>query len=132
MEDSLKRKINMLIQVALSDGDFDIRERAFIYNISLRKGIPLDTIGDMIEAAEPVQSMMDLSPEVRIESLTECLQLILIDGKVLPKEIAFCKTLGEHLGFTESQVDSVLMHVRSNPEITFAEISAYISKGLPS
>lgn len=118
MEDTLKRKINLLIHLAKADGHFDIKEKAFIYNVCLRHGVDVDAIGDMIEYPEEIIVHADLPQEVRIDYLRDCLLLILVDGKLLPKEISFYFVIGTQLGFGQPVLDQLVSLIRSQPTIT--------------
>lgn len=126
MEDTLKKKINLLIHLANADGHFDIKERAFIYNVCLRHGVEVDTIGDLIEHPEELNIHANLPEEVRIDYLTDCLLLILVDGKLLPKEINFCYTIGVQLGFSELVLEKMVTLIRTEPAITATALHAHI------
>jgi hypothetical protein len=128
MEDTLKRKINLLIHLANADGHFDIKERAFIYNVCLRHGIAVDTIGDLIEHPQELSIHANLPEEVRIDYLTDCLLLILVDGKLLPKEINFCYSIGVQLGFTKPVLDKLIELVHNQPAITSTILHEHILK----
>lgn len=130
MNDLLKRKISVLIHLAGVDGHFDIKEKAFIYNVCLRNGIVLDEIGDLIESPEPIGSLHDLSYESKKDYLQSCLQLMLVDGKVLPKEIAFCIEMGERLGFQKKAVEDLVNQIDSKKNYTEEEINQLV-EGLP-
>lgn len=99
MTEQLKIKISILSQLANVDGHFDIRELAFIYNVCLRNNMAVDSIGDIIAEPEPVISLECLTADERAAYLTDILLLMMIDGKVLPKEIQFCLEIGKRLGF---------------------------------
>lgn len=132
MDDTLKQKINILIHLACIDGDFDIKEKAFIYNLCLRHGVDLDLIGDMIESPEPIVTLSNLNMEKRVDYLTECMLLMLVDGKVLPKEVNFCLEIGENLGFERPSIEGIINETRDHLNISYESLKERIVKSTHS
>lgn len=130
MESQLKRKVSVLIHLAGIDGHFDIKEKAFIYNVCLRNGIVLDDIGDLIDNPDPIGSLHDLSYDDKKDYLQACLQLMLVDGKVLPREVIFCIDIGERLGFQKKAVEEMVGQIDSTKKYTEEEINKMV-EGLP-
>jgi hypothetical protein len=112
MSEQLKIRISILSQLANADGHFDIRELAFIYNVCLRNQATVDSIGDIICQPDPVISLDDLTAGDRASYLTDVLLLMMIDGKVLPKEIQFSLEIGRRLGFDSDALHSFIMELR--------------------
>lgn len=126
MDAVLRKKINILIHLAGADGHFDDSERAFIYNICLRHGVDLDTIGDLIAEPESIGSLGALSYATTVDYLTESILLMLVDGKVLPSEILFCQDMGLRLGFQKSTVDRLIDEIKEDFEIKYEELHAHV------
>lgn len=126
MDVALKRKINLLIQLALVDGNIDIRERAFIYNVCIRNGVDLDTIGDMIDHQEPIANLAELSFSSRVDYITDCLMLTLVDGIVLPKETDFVMSIASQLGFAHESMDILISEIGDDMEITRDELHSRV------
>lgn len=126
MDAVLRKKINILIHLAGADGHFDESERAFIYNICLRHGVDLDTIGDLIANPEPVGSLGALSHANAVDYMTESILLMLVDGKVLPSEILFCQDMGMRLGFPKSAVDDLINEIKDDLHISYDELHTYV------
>lgn len=122
MNDHLKKKVSVLIHLAGADGHFDIKEKAFIYNVGLRNGIVLDEIGDLIEKPEPISSLDHLDENEKRDYLQSCLQLMLVDGKVLPKEVTFCIEIGDRLGFQKRAVEEMINQIDSTRDYSEDEI----------
>lgn len=118
----------MLIHLAHIDGEFSIQEKAFIYNVGLRHGVDLDTIGDLIEYPFEFELVQSLTHEQRIESMTQAMQLMLVDGKMLPKEIEFCTRIGEHLGYDTKSVNNLITDIIYNLNISGADLKAKIEQ----
>lgn len=122
MDAALKRKINLLIQLALIDGELDIRERAFIYNVCIRNGVDLDTIGDMIDQPEPIANLEKLPLDARVDYITDCLMLTLIDGVVLPKETDFVMSIAAQLGLGQAAMETLVKNIGAHMKITREEL----------
>lgn len=126
MDAVLRKKINILIHLAGADGHFDDSERAFIYNICLRHGVDLDTIGDLIADPESIGSLGALSHATSVDYLTESILLMLVDGKVLPAEILFCQDMGIRLGFSKSGVDELIEEIKEDFGIKYEELHKHV------
>ncbi len=132
MDTAFRKKVNLLIQLALIDGELDVRERAFIYNVCIRNGVDLDTIGDMIEKPEPIENPTGLSNETRIDYITDCLLLTLIDGKVLPKETMFVKSLAKQVGLGDSAMEILIDNIGSDMKISPEDLRKRVTEVVES
>lgn len=130
MEEVLRKKINLLIQLALIDGDLDIRERSFIYNVCLRNGIDLDTIGDMIEQPQPIADLQDLPLATRIDYITDCLLLVMVDGKVLLKESSMIAGISEMLRFNKDAISGIIQGLYDKPGVDKYELRSRIEQAV--
>lgn len=128
MESHITEHINILIQMAKIDGHFDIKEKAFIYNVCLRKGIPLDDIGDLIDYPQPLSDSVDLPKETANEYLKDCLLVMMVDGKILPTEIKFCTEIGERLGFDPTEIKNLIEKLQESDSISDELLNDYVSK----
>jgi hypothetical protein len=128
MDETLRRKINLLVHLAHADNHFDIKEKAFIYNVCLRHGVELDMIGDMIEKPDPVLQLNDLPEMVRLDYLADSLLIILVDGKLLPREIRFFYQIGEQLNFQKMLLDALVSEVSKEPTVTYEILRSRIEQ----
>jgi len=121
-ESQIRDRISILAQLANADGDFDIRELAFIYNVSLRNNIEVETIAEIINEPHPIISYDTLSRNEKVDYMTDILFLMMIDGKILPKEIQFCLTLSKKLGFNQSDIQNLISELHYQPTITEVDL----------
>ena len=128
MDDLLRKKISVLVHLACVDDHLDIKEKAFIYNVCLRNGVPLDEIGDLIEKPDAIQLPGELDHESRKDYMESCLHLMLVDGRVLPKEINFCNEMGEMLGFQKEAVVEMVNQIDGNRSYTEEEIIEMVAR----
>lgn len=112
MNEKLKTRIGILSQLANIDGNFDVRELAFIYNVCLRNGVEVDSVAGIIAKPHNAVVLHDLTLKEREEYLKDILLLMMIDGKILPKEIQFCQEMGVRLGFNLNGLTELISELK--------------------
>lgn len=118
MNEKLKTRIGILSQLANIDGNFDVRELAFIYNVCLRNGVEVDSVAGIIAKPNNAVVLHDLTLKEREEYLKDILLLMMIDGKILPKEIQFCQEMGVRLGFNLNGLTELISELKYKNTIT--------------
>ena len=102
MEDIIRKKINLLVHLAKADGQFHSSERKFLEELLMSKGIQ----NYDFTKAEKQSSFQDAESIVDKEELLYwALQLIQVDNKIHPDEVAYCKMLAIKLRFKPEIVD---------------------------
>lgn len=128
MNEKLKSRIAILSQLANIDGDFDVRELAFIYNVCLRNGVEVDSVAEIISKPGPASALKDLSDNEKDEYLSDIILLMMIDGKILPKEIQFCMEMGVKLGFDSKGLNELISDLQYKNTITEALLKDRIKR----
>jgi len=128
LSDVLKNKISLLVQLANVDGHFDTEERSFIYNVCIRKGVPLAVIGEIIDEVEPFDFPHNISHATAVDYLSECLLLMMVDGKVLPSEVRFCLEIGEELGFNKRLIEKLIKDLQELNHVTYKEVTKHVAR----
>jgi hypothetical protein len=105
-----KNQLNILIQLAQVDKHFANEERDMIYRICRERGFPEDKMVEMIRNAESIISLGALSPGQKFKCLTDCIQLMLVDNKIMDSELIFCRGIAIKLGFKKDVIDYLLAH----------------------
>lgn len=126
MTEQLKVKLSILSQLANVDGEFDIRELAFIYNVCLRNNIGVDAVADIISQPEPLISLSGLTADEQAQYLTDVLLLMMIDGKVLPREIQFSMDIGERLGYDPAAIRSFISELGEHSLVNEAYVRSRV------
>jgi len=126
--DALKSRISVLSQLAIADGEFDTRELAFIYRVCIRHNIDVDSIGDIITEPQPVLCLNGLTEEDKFSYLVDILSLMMIDGKILPREVHFCLDISARLGFSQEAVRAFIDEMSARPEIDEVYIKESVSR----
>lgn len=102
MEEKVSRLICRLIAgIVVTDNDLDPQEEAFVDKMLARFGIPAaerDIIFPIIDSSEAVEAIRELPPEVHAESFELLVQAAAADGKIVPEERAYLKTVAEAMG----------------------------------
>lgn len=133
MTQAVKQTISALVQMANVDGDLHPRELSFIYGVGLRKGLDVDSIGDIIEAPDPLIAMSNLNEADKVNLMSDVLRLMLVDGRVLPREISFCLEISERLGFAsegvQELIDELSAHAATDEQVIKDRLAAIAGGG---
>jgi uncharacterized membrane protein YebE (DUF533 family) len=118
MEFNKKAELNVLINLAASDGKIAEKEAKLIYIIGKANGLSHDEIDKMIKNPEPITQLSAMTNDEKFEHLYYLIQLMRMDGQVFRSEIAFCEKIAEKLGYRKAVVMEIAQHVYSDPSIT--------------
>jgi len=115
-------RLKALVQLALVDNSFDIREKNYIMNLGKANNIPemeIEAIIDEQLKSKEFENLvfMGLSMGQRTEYLVSIIELMKLDGKVYFSEIKFCKKIAEKLGFKKSVVGKLSSRIHSDPHL---------------
>lgn len=103
-----KKKLNILIQLAMADKDFASAERALIYRIAREKNYPEEAVDDLIEHPESIGTLGALSEKQKLDYLLSSVELVLADHKVHEREVIFMQSIAIKLGFLKNVVAYLL------------------------
>ena len=104
MDETLRKKINLLVHLAKSDGKFHVSETAFLKDLLRKNGEENFDLGNVPIDIDPLNGL-----DVRLdkeELLYTCLQLIRADGIIHSDEVNFCKQVAEKLNLNPLVVDA--------------------------
>ncbi len=113
-----RKKVGILVQLAEVDGDYHPLEEKFIIGVAARHGISEAEIQEIKAATEPIGSLGALSYRTCVDYLTDVLQLLPVDGKILPSEVVFCEDIAMRLGFTKKGVDRLIEIIRQKTDLS--------------
>lgn len=131
-----KTHLQALVQLAVSDQNFNEDERKLIYSIGKAHGISEDEINTTVTESLNRKENIDivftaLSYEEKFEFLYDIIQLMKIDSKVFLSEIKYCEDMAERIGFNKKVVKKISSRVYADPSITsnrerlMAEVKKY-------
>ncbi|MCB0504734.1 MAG: TerB family tellurite resistance protein [Cyclobacteriaceae bacterium] len=114
----VKEQLNILIQMASSDGMIAEKELRLIRTIAEAKGISDREVDELIKNPKPIANLDHLTTEQRFEFLYNIIQLMKADGQVFKSEIVFCEDMAERLGYNRRVVAELSSKIYSDPSIT--------------
>ena len=130
MNPVLQKKLSILIHLASVDGDFAKIEKSFILNVCSENGVSNQECEKLIDNPDPIGTLGALSYNKVVEYMSECISLMLIDGKIRRSEVLLCEDIGLKLGFQKSSIDNVIEDVKDNINSSRNSISNLV-KALP-
>ncbi len=121
--DNFKTHLTALIQLAISDQNFNPEEKRLIYGIGKAHGVAEQEIDELIKSnlsnkENEEISFTALSFDEKFEYLIDIIQLMKIDSKVFLSEIKYCEELAQKLGFNKKVVKKLSSRIYSDPSIT--------------
>ncbi len=118
MEFNRKAELNVLINLAASDGKIEEKEAKLIHTIGKAAGLSREEIESMIQKPAPITQLTTMTNDEKFEHLYYLVQLMRMDGQVFRSEISFCESIAEKLGYKKGVVMEIASHVYSDPSIT--------------
>lgn len=110
-----KKKLNILIQLAMADHDFAAVERELIYRIARERNYPLTDVEELIRNPEPIGTLGALSESQKKDYLLSSIELVLADHRVVDSEILFSQHIAIKLGYRKGVVDHLVANFGKRP-----------------
>lgn len=98
-----ERKMNLLVHLAKSDGDFHSSERKLIQEIAEEKGFNPEEFHLLCQANPTIDDTCVVDDKA--EMLYLSLKLIQADGEIRDEEIDFCKILATKMNYNSRVID---------------------------
>lgn len=114
----IKDQLNILVQLASSDGMVAEKELRLIRTIADANNISHEDVEELIKNPQPIANLEYLSEDQRFEFLYNVIQLMKADGQVFKSEIVFCEDMAERLGYNRKVVAELSSKIYSDPTIT--------------
>jgi len=114
----IKEKLNILINLAVSDKLMDDREAKTIHIIGKAGGLTPEEIDEMIKKPKPIGDLSSFTEDQRFENLYQLILMMKTDGQVFKSEIAFCESIADRLGYKKTVIGELAAKVYSDPSIT--------------
>jgi uncharacterized tellurite resistance protein B-like protein len=108
-----QNQLNVLIHLAKADRDFAEVEREMICRISKEKNFPEDRLNRMMQEPMPIDSLGALSSNQKFQYLMDCIELVLVDNKIMESELIFCRSIAIKLGFKKGLIDFLIANKNS-------------------
>ena len=114
----IKDQLNILVQLASSDGKMDDKEMSLIRTIAEAHDLSNEEVDELIKDPKPIANLEYLSQDQKFEFLYNVIQLMKSDGQVFKSEIVFCEDMAERLGYNRKVVAELSSKIYSDPTIT--------------
>lgn len=114
----IKDQLNILVQLATSDGMIAEKELRLIRTIAEAHDLSNKEIDELIKDPKPIANLEYLSEDQKFEFLYNVIQLMKADGQVFKSEIVFCEDMAERLGYNRKVVAELSSKIYSDPTIT--------------
>ncbi len=105
-----RKKLNILIQLAMADRDFATVERELIYRIARERNYPIEAVNDLIKNPEPIGTLGALSEEQKADYLLSAIEMVLADHRVVDSEIVMSQHIAIKLGYGKNVVNHLIAH----------------------
>jgi hypothetical protein len=105
-------QLKLLINLARIDGGVAEKERKYIANIGLANGIPMEDIAPLFEYTHALLVPAGLSQNEKFDYIFSLIQLMKIDERLYQEEIRYCSKVAAKLGYDESVMFELMLHVR--------------------
>ncbi|MCF6351741.1 MAG: TerB family tellurite resistance protein [Cyclobacteriaceae bacterium] len=114
----IKDQLNILVQLAASDGMIADKELRLIRIIAEANNMSNEDVEELVKNPKPIANLEYLSQDQKFEFLYNIIQLMKADGQVFKSEIVFCEDMAERLGYNRKVVAELSSKIYSDPTIT--------------
>jgi len=113
--ENIKKQLNILIQLAKIDGNYDQREQDFIHDFGKVHNLDRSTIKEIENNPDYYIDVNAFTIDQKIEVLYNAIYLAKVDKRILPNEIVYCQEIATKLGFRKSIIEFMLPLVTNIP-----------------
>lgn len=106
-------QLKLLINLARIDGEVANREKKYITNIGMANGLPAEDIVPLFATDHDMIIPANLTNDQRFEYIFSLVQLMKIDERLYQEEIRYCSQVAAKLGYDQSVMFELMLHVRT-------------------
>jgi hypothetical protein len=106
-------QLKLLISLARIDGTVGEKEEKYIHNIGSANGLTADAMQPLFSEDHELIVPNDLTIDQKFEYLFSLVQLMKIDERLYTEEIRFCSKVAARLGYDQTVIFDLMLHVRS-------------------
>lgn len=107
MDVVLRMQLNVLIHLAMVDGEISKEEKKTLEGIAANHGVSEFQLEEMIRYPKPIESLGALSNDVKFDYLYSIVHLMNIDEEIDQREIHFCQNMALRLGYYKKVIDEL-------------------------
>lgn len=117
MDVVLKMQLNVLIHLAMVDGEISKEEKKTLEAIASKHNVSPFQLEEMIQYPKPIESLGALSNDVKFEYLYSIVDLMNIDDEIDQREIHFCQNMAVRLGYYKEVIDELWSEILNNKDL---------------
>jgi hypothetical protein len=106
-------QLKLLISLARIDGIVGEKEEKYIYNIGSANGLTAEVVQPLFNTEHDLIIPNDLTEDQKFDYLFSLVQLMKIDERLYTDEIRFCSKVAARLGYDQTVIFDLMLHVRS-------------------
>jgi len=114
-KENIKKQLNILIQLAKIDGNYDHQEKSYIEEFGKKFNISRSELEEIERNSAYFVGINVFTMDEKIELLYNAIHLAKVDKRILPNEIVYCQEIASKLGFKRSVIDAILPLVNNQP-----------------
>lgn len=103
--------IKNLLALACTDGRLTEDEVNLIFRMGINAGLTPEELNRILERPDSVRFYPPESYKERIEQLYEMVMVMMVDGEISEREVAFCKMVAMELGFSHEIIDQMVRDI---------------------
>jgi len=107
-QENIKKQLNILIQLAKIDGNYDQKEKSYIDEFGKKFNLSRSELEEIERNPQYFVGINTFTMDEKIELLYNAIHLAKVDKKILPNEIVYCQEIASKLGFKRSVIDAIL------------------------
>jgi len=107
MDIVLKAQLNLLIHLAMVDGEVSDQERQMITQIAEKNNFDSFDLETMFRYPKPMESFGALSNDAKFDYLYQVVRLMNIDDDMDKRELLFCQDMAMRLGYRKEVIDEL-------------------------
>ena len=112
---NIKKQLNILIQLARADRNYDQEEKLFIRDFGKKYNISRNEIEEIENNPDYFIDISTFTLDEKVEVLYNTVRLAKVDRRILPNEIIYCQEIAYKLGFRRGIIDAILPLVTDTP-----------------
>lgn len=120
---NIHTQLQHLINLALVDHDFSVKEKNMIVSLAKANKIPEADINEMMDVSlkrsgDDEHKIPVLTEDEKFEYLYNIVQLMKVDSEVFLSEIKYCEQMAVKLGYHRKVISALSQKIFSDPSIT--------------
>jgi len=103
-----KAHLKNLLELAMSDGQFDDIEAEYLLSLAQRFNISENELKRLKENADTIEYNPPVNEREKFDHLHQLVRMMMMDGEIHDRELEICKVLAGRLGLKSELVDDFI------------------------